>query len=534
MCRKTASKCDLAEYCNGAMADCPPDVYKQDGIPCDTSASCYAGQCLGLQRQCVALFGKDANVAPRRCFEEVNMRGDRSGNCGEEGMKFKKCKIQDVFCGRLQCTKVDTIPRLPTRQAVLQTPVENVMCWGTEFHLSLAYDLGAVRDGTPCDVGKICLNGSCVTLEVLQYDCDSNRCHLRGVCNNRRNCHCAYGWAPPFCEGKGYGGSVDSGPPPVYKRNLAVIFAVVTLVGGILSAFLVISIMKREQLKGWLAKSYKEREPSDSESEPEDTTEATSEPEPPPEPQDTLPVKRTQSRLLPAKHTSQPEPRQRSQHTLQPESRPQPLYTPQPELRPQPQRTLQPEPRPQPQRTLEPEPRPQPQRTLQPEPRPQPQHAIQPELRPQPQRTPQPEPRPQPQRTLQPESRPQPQRTLQPESRSQSQRTLVQESRPQSQHTLQPESRPQPQRTLQPEARPQREPRPQPQRALQPEPRPQPQHTPQPEPGLQPTLTGLALRRAAPPGRPASGLWAASWGLRARRKFTGNLLCRAWGLLAPS
>lgn len=32
------------------------------------------------------------------------------------------------------------------------------------------------------------------------------------LCNNNHNCHCDAGWAPPLCEKKGFGGSLDSGP----------------------------------------------------------------------------------------------------------------------------------------------------------------------------------------------------------------------------------------------------------------------------------------------------------------------------------
>ncbi|XP_075357209.1 disintegrin and metalloproteinase domain-containing protein 9-like [Mycteria americana] len=220
ICREDRSICDLPEYCNGSSGTCPMDVFKQDGTPCGDNSRCYDGHCHSHEAQCKALFGRAAHRAPLSCFREVNVRGDRCGNCGWNGTYYTKCLEENVLCGRVQCANIKRVPVRQDGETVVQTTVNDQLCWGLEFHLaSDTPDEGSVKDGTSCGRNKICMNRTCVSAAFLNNDCRDKKCNGRGVCNNKKNCHCNFGWAPPDCKLEGFGGSVDSGPPPSFNSK---------------------------------------------------------------------------------------------------------------------------------------------------------------------------------------------------------------------------------------------------------------------------------------------------------------------------
>ncbi|NWI12206.1 ADA20 protein, partial [Crypturellus soui] len=235
LCRMKTGECDLPEYCNGNSPTCQPDVYVQDGAPCKGGSYCYRGKCSSHSKQCKHLFGRRARAAPRSCFRMLNTQGDRFGNCGiQDNIQYIKCKTENILCGRVQCENIHKLPYLRNHITVIQTPLGNKKCWGVDYHVGMPIDdMGAVDDGTPCGNDMLCINRTCTNVTVLNYDCNVTKCHNRGVCNNRKNCHCNYGWAPPHCELEGLGGSIDSGPPPARqiflkgKIGIAVIGVVV-------------------------------------------------------------------------------------------------------------------------------------------------------------------------------------------------------------------------------------------------------------------------------------------------------------------
>ncbi|KAF6092064.1 ADAM metallopeptidase domain 21 [Phyllostomus discolor] len=215
VCRQQENTCDLPEWCNGTSNHCPEDVYVQDGVPCEDGGYCYEKRCNNREEQCRNIFGKEAKSANQSCYTKMNTRGERFGNCGIRGAEYVRCNMSDVLCGRVQCENVAEIPLLRDHSTVHWTRFNDITCWGTDYHLGMATpDIGDVKDGTECGADHVCIKRKCVHLSLLVTGCSPETCNMNGVCNNRNNCHCNREWDPPTCQQKGYGGSINSGPPP--------------------------------------------------------------------------------------------------------------------------------------------------------------------------------------------------------------------------------------------------------------------------------------------------------------------------------
>ncbi|MBN3321140.1 ADA12 protein, partial [Atractosteus spatula] len=193
VCREPLSECDLHEHCTGDSPYCPPNVFLQNGQPCQQGASyCYSGVCSNLTSQCQVLWGPNSTQAPDVCFRSVNKQGNKYGNCGQmPNGSYIPCPKADVHCGKIQCQGGNDRPLLGSNAEIITTKVllnrSELTCRGTFFNLGDdVSDPGMVTPGTACGPVK--------------------------VCNSNRNCHCDAGWAPPDCRHRGYGGSVDSGP----------------------------------------------------------------------------------------------------------------------------------------------------------------------------------------------------------------------------------------------------------------------------------------------------------------------------------
>ncbi|KAJ3587677.1 hypothetical protein NHX12_011274 [Muraenolepis orangiensis] len=224
-CRAPSGSCDLPEYCDGKAESCPANFYLVDGAGCGGGRGyCYTGMCLSLEQQCRSLWGADGHPAPDVCFQRVNEAGDSFGNCGKDLLgKYRGCKERDAKCGKIQCVSSASKPTENHAVPIDTTVIlgnRKILCRGTHVYRpgqegddqGDTLDPGLVMTGTKCGVDSICFEGECRNASFLRAGECSAKCHGNGLCNNYHNCHCDPGWAPPLCDQRGAGGSVNSGP----------------------------------------------------------------------------------------------------------------------------------------------------------------------------------------------------------------------------------------------------------------------------------------------------------------------------------
>uniref|UniRef100_T1KCV3 Disintegrin domain-containing protein n=1 Tax=Tetranychus urticae TaxID=32264 RepID=T1KCV3_TETUR len=167
VCRPATSDCDIEEKCDGSSQFCPPDLHVYH-LSCDK------------------IF-ESSDPAPDSCYERNSL--------GTDYFNSKKCKKEDVKCGRLPCTDRlrNSIKQAYSRfiRDFLDPP-----CRGIHISRSFqrnATDLGLVPDGAPCAVNKMCLNQECIPVsKVIETKPCPINCQNRGKCTNQGTCICNY------------------------------------------------------------------------------------------------------------------------------------------------------------------------------------------------------------------------------------------------------------------------------------------------------------------------------------------------------
>ncbi|XP_028624130.1 A disintegrin and metallopeptidase domain 3-like [Grammomys surdaster] len=213
LCRKSTDMCDFPEFCNGVSEHCVADIKAADLEPCNNyTAFCYGGICQDLDRQCTDLFGKYAKGPNYLCAQEVNLQNDKFGNC------HGRCSYSSLFCGKAVCFWNFAEPIQTLKYDVQYTYLGGHVCVSAHLRVTDAgvKDDTYVRDGTICGSGQVCYRGECLRVHVLRgtRECDYwVKCQSQGICNERQNCQCESGYAPPECDmtPSSPGGSMDDG-----------------------------------------------------------------------------------------------------------------------------------------------------------------------------------------------------------------------------------------------------------------------------------------------------------------------------------
>lgn len=270
VCRSADQECDLPEFCTGRSEYCPRDVFKMDGETCNHGkAFCYRGMCRTRSDQCKLLWGPSGKSSDMQCYK-MNIKGSRHGNCGYNRLNqsYVKCVDDNIYCGMLHCKHLNERLEFGMESvSILSHSFINsggsiIPCRTAIVDLGLnEVDPGLAPDGSKCGEGKMCVNQKCMAVSSLRSssvvgECPQN-CNGNGVCNSKGHCHCNPGFAPPYCDYPGTGGSEDSGPATDPNAGRKFVTALYIIFLGIVPLGAVIALLMyytRPMVKHWWKK----------------------------------------------------------------------------------------------------------------------------------------------------------------------------------------------------------------------------------------------------------------------------------------
>ncbi|NWS32309.1 ADAM8 protein, partial [Polioptila caerulea] len=220
LCRASKNDCDLAEHCSGLSAECPEDVFQENGISCQHgSGYCYNGACPSHGEQCRALWGAVRTGDAGGCPGPAELPPAGAHGCVSR---------RDVKCGTLLCLSDKTQPILGSGYYSFGYYFGRFKCKAViaGSDAGEAAELRLVPTGAKCGEEMVCYAGRCQNLLVYGDKNCSAKCNNHGVCNHRRECHCEPGWAAPYCEQEISGIAAGSG-----SVVLAAVLAVLAVAG---------------------------------------------------------------------------------------------------------------------------------------------------------------------------------------------------------------------------------------------------------------------------------------------------------------
>uniref|UniRef100_A0A8V5HBH9 Uncharacterized protein n=1 Tax=Melopsittacus undulatus TaxID=13146 RepID=A0A8V5HBH9_MELUD len=155
-CRPAADEqCDLAEFCTGASASCPPDLYVQDGHSCEQDTGyCYRGRCQSADLQCQQIYGKGNGCSGVTGAQFVPLLFTLLLCVRYTAPAHGFCR--DLRCGKLICTYPYRNPFHTDVSAVAYVHVRGQLCVSLNYlHAGARLDPILVPPGTKCGSGQV-------------------------------------------------------------------------------------------------------------------------------------------------------------------------------------------------------------------------------------------------------------------------------------------------------------------------------------------------------------------------------------------